>query len=198
MAGKAIKIAVGQLTSTANITQNLAAVERLMSAAAALDCMLLSLPEAFDYICATPTEAQAAAEPLDGCLFTAYRTMARKHRLFVAFGGFHESASPRNTVAEKPYDGRIANAHVLVDPTGAIVARYSKTHLFDVSTVDGVFRESDFTRPGDHLVAVANLPFGMLGLSTCYDLRFPMVYQALRAVGCNLMLVPSAFMPRWA
>lgn len=84
----------------------------------------------------------------------------------------------------------------MVDPEGRIVAAYGKTHLFDVDTADGVFHESAFTRPGERLVAVAGTPAGTLGLSVCYDLRFPALYAALRAVGASVLLIPSAFMPR--
>jgi predicted amidohydrolase len=107
-----------------------------------------------------------------------------------------QHTKPHHHHRADPDDDRISNTHVLVDALGRTLATYSKTHLFDVDTADGVFLESSFTRPGDALVAVEDTPAGTLGLSVCYDLRFPPVYAALRAAGAHTLLVPSAFMPR--
>ena len=90
-------------------------------------------------------------------------------------------------------DGRLANRSVLIAPDGAIAARYDKIHMFDVEvSPTESYRESDGYRPGDRAVTAAT-PFGMLGLSICYDLRFPHLYGALARAGANILTVPSAF-----
>jgi len=88
---------------------------------------------------------------------------------------------------------RAANRSYLIDPAGAIVARYDKLHMFDVDLPGGEsHRESGYCRPGARAV-VAELPFGRLGLSICYDLRFPQLYRALAMAGAEFIAVPAAF-----
>lgn len=92
-------------------------------------------------------------------------------------------------------DGRFANRSFLIDPSGAIVARYDKIHMFDVDvSKDETYRESDGYRPGTQAV-VAQTPFGDLGLSICYDLRFAYLYRALAQAGAEILTVPAAFSP---
>lgn len=92
-------------------------------------------------------------------------------------------------------DGRFANRSLLIDPTGAIVARYDKIHLFDVQVTRAeTFCESSSIRPGDRAV-LAKTPFGVLGLTICYDLRFPHLYRALAKAGAQVLTVPAAFSP---
>jgi predicted amidohydrolase len=90
-------------------------------------------------------------------------------------------------------DGRFANRSFLVAPDGSVAARYDKIHMFDVTLSDTEsFRESAGYRPGDRAVVVAT-PLGTLGLSVCYDLRFPHLYRALAGAGAQILTVPSAF-----
>jgi predicted amidohydrolase len=92
-------------------------------------------------------------------------------------------------------DGRFANRSFLIEPTGAITARYDKMHMFDVTVSDTeTYRESAGYRPGDCAV-VAQTPFGRVGLSVCYDLRFAYLYRALAQAGADILLIPSAFSP---
>ena len=141
-------------------------VERLVCAAQAAQCGLISFPEAFDWLKMTPQESLSSAQSLDGPLFSRYRALAARHELFIAFGGsvwlaphaacsslselvfitgrFHERSSEAG-------DLRMSNTHVLVDPAGGIVAKYCKTHMFDVATADGKFRESSFCKRGSEL-----------------------------------------------
>jgi predicted amidohydrolase len=92
-------------------------------------------------------------------------------------------------------DGRFANRSFLIGPDGAIVARYDKIHMFDVQvTPEETFRESEAYRPGNRAV-VADTPFGRIGMSICYDLRFPHLYQALAGAGATILTVPAAFSP---
>ncbi len=90
-------------------------------------------------------------------------------------------------------DGRFANRSFLIGPDGAVVARYDKIHMFDVNVSETeVFRESDGYRPGNRAV-VADTPFGRIGMTICYDLRFPHLYRALAQGGGDILTVPSAF-----
>jgi deaminated glutathione amidase len=92
-------------------------------------------------------------------------------------------------------DGRFANRSLLIDPAGAVVARYDKIHMFDVQVSDTeTYRESAGIRPG-HRAALARTPFATLGLTVCYDLRFPQLYRALAQAGAEVLTVPSAFSP---
>ena len=88
---------------------------------------------------------------------------------------------------------RLANRSFLIDPAGGVAARYDKIHMFDVEAPDGQsYRESRAYRPGAAAV-VADLPWGRLGLTVCYDLRFPQLYRALAQAGADFLTVPSAF-----
>src|SRR6476660_2182651 len=89
--------------------------------------------------------------------------------------------------------GKVANRSYLITPQGEIAARYDKLHMFDVDLPGGEsYRESQYFKPGEKAV-LADLPFGRLGLSICYDLRFPALYRALAAAGAEIIAVPSAF-----
>ena len=90
-------------------------------------------------------------------------------------------------------DGRFANRSLLIDPAGAVVARYDKIHMFDVQVSETeIYRESAGIRPGDRAV-VAQTPFATLGMSVCYDIRFPHLYRALAQAGAQVLTVPAAF-----
>ena len=90
-------------------------------------------------------------------------------------------------------EGRVANRSYVIDPEGEIAARYDKVHMFDVDLAGGEsYRESHYYRPGSKAV-IAELPFGRLGMTICYDLRFPALYRALAAEGANLIAIPAAF-----
>lgn len=92
-------------------------------------------------------------------------------------------------------DGRFANRSFLIDPEGEIAARYDKIHMFDVQvTPEETYRESDGYRPGDRAV-VADTPFGRVGMTVCYDVRFPHLHQALARAGARILTVPAAFSP---
>jgi predicted amidohydrolase len=113
----------------------------------------------------------------------AFRELARKHGLFVHVG----------SLAIKLLPDRAANRGFLIDPRGEIVARYDKIHMFDVDLANGEsYRESRTYRPGE-IAITADLPWGRLGMSICYDLRFPALYRALAEAGATLLASPSAF-----
>ncbi|MBS0248941.1 MAG: carbon-nitrogen hydrolase family protein [Proteobacteria bacterium] len=113
----------------------------------------------------------------------AFRELAKKHGLFVHVG----------SLAIKLLPDRAANRGFLIDPHGDIVARYDKIHMFDVDLANGEsYRESRTYRPGE-IAVTADLPWGRLGMSVCYDLRFPALYRALAEAGATFLAIPSAF-----
>ena len=131
-----------------------------------------------------------------GPILTAMQELARGAGVWLLLGGFPELAPPAKTDAPPGERQRIRNSAILIDPEGALAAVYRKIHLFDVDLghLPGGkrFCESDAIEPGTEVV-VAETPWGGLGLSICYDLRFPELYRALVARGARLVAVPSAF-----
>ena len=126
--------------------------------------------------------AAIAAEEEDGSL-AAFRDVARSHRLWVHVGSLAIKVSP----------DKAANRSFLIRPDGEVAARYDKIHMFDVDLANGEsYRESRSYRPGEIAVA-ADLPWGRLGLTICYDLRFPALYRALAETGASFLAIPSAF-----
>ena len=126
--------------------------------------------------------AAIAPEESDASL-AALRELARKLRIFLHIGSLAIGLSPE----------KAANRSFLIDRDGEIVARYDKIHMFDVDLAGGEsYRESRSYRPGEIAVA-ADLPWGRLGLTICYDLRFPALYRALAEAGSSFLAIPSAF-----
>jgi predicted amidohydrolase len=181
-------VALIQLCASADVSANLAGARELLEEAAAGAAAVALLPEAFAFL--GPAEQKAAIlEPLDDNaaatpILDWCRTTARELGLHLIVGGFHERANA---------EGMSYNSCLHLDPAGALRARYRKVHLFDVELDDGTsLEESARTLPGDTLVTT-ELPFGTLGLSVCYDLRFPHLYQGLVDRGAIALTVPSAF-----
>ena len=180
-------IAVAQLNSGSDRAANFALVDRIVGEAAGKGAGLVCIPECFDYITSSsdPDDRWECYEPLDGPLMLAYCALAAKHGVWLSLGGYHELISHE----------RLGNTHVIVNAKGSIVTSYRKAHLFDVCIADGSFREPDSTEAGQGLVVVTGTPVGTLGLATCYDVRFPWLFSALRDRRAHMLLVPSAFMP---
>jgi predicted amidohydrolase len=113
----------------------------------------------------------------------AFRELARKHRIFVHVGSLAIKVAPE----------KAANRGFLINPKGDITARYDKIHMFDVDLAGGEsYRESRNYRPGE-IAINADLPWGRLGVTICYDLRFPALYRALAEAGATMLAIPSAF-----
>ncbi len=126
--------------------------------------------------------AKIVGEEHDATLATL-REIARKLSIYIHAGSLAIKVSPEKAV----------NRSFLIDRNGDIVARYDKIHMFDVDLAGGEsYRESNTYRPGEQAV-VADLPWGRLGLSVCYDLRFPALYRALAEAGASFLAIPSAF-----
>lgn len=178
-----------QMESQSSLDENLETARRLGERAAARGAQLLVLPENFAFM-GPEEEKRRIAEPLspsavaDGPIVAALRAMARATSAYVIGGGMPE-ASPD---PDRPY-----NTSVLVAPSGDIAATYRKIHLFDVNVGDGhAYCESAGTSPGDHAV-VGDVAGVGVGLTVCYDLRFPALYQRLADRGAVVATVPAAF-----
>jgi len=180
-----LKCAVVQLSSQDVIGDNLAKAAELVARAARLGAELVVLPENFAFM-ATDADKRAHAEVIPGAgpIAKFLERAAREHGVFVLGGGSPEKSGD---------DARPYNTSALFGPDGTLVAKYRKVHLFDVDVPNGKsYRESEATSAGDApvVVAVKDVP---VGLSVCYDVRFPELYRALAAQGARILTVPAAF-----
>jgi predicted amidohydrolase len=177
------RIAAVQMASGADKAANLATAESLVREAAARGAALVGLPENVAWMGPEP-ERNAAAESLEGPTLLRFSALARSLGIHLLAGSVLETGAE---------GGRLYNTSVLFGPQGERLAVYRKMHLFDVEVGDGqTYRESAAVAPGKEVVT-AETPLGRMGLSVCYDLRFPELYRALSAKGAVLLSVPSAF-----
>ncbi|MBV8430969.1 MAG: carbon-nitrogen hydrolase family protein [Solirubrobacterales bacterium] len=172
-----------QLNSTEDVEANLTKADRLVREAAAQGAEFVVLPEKWNVL-GTEEQMEAGAEPLDGRCISWARSVAGELGIDLVAGSIVERVEDR---------AKRANTSVHVGPDGEIKAVYRKLHLFDVE-VEGVkYAESDGEDPGDRVV-VSELADGTnLGLSICYDVRFPELYRALVDEGSEVMVIPAAF-----
>ena len=177
-------IAAVQINGSSNIEKNLSSTERLVRAAAKAGAEFIATPEATTYLGPHDKKIQLA-EPLDGPTHQRLARLAKDLSITLLVG----------SVAERLDDTKAYNTSLLFGPDGNLIAHYRKMHLFDVDLAasGGVrFKESDTTGRGADLV-VADTAVGRVGLSICFDLRFPEMYRALCDQGATLLTVPSAF-----
>ncbi|MDN7491853.1 carbon-nitrogen hydrolase family protein [Burkholderia sp. AU45274] len=176
------QVAALQMVSTPDIARNLAEARRLIAEAAGEGAQLVLLPEYFCFMGHRDTDKLALAEPYqDGPIQRFLADAARRHGVWVIGGTLPLKA---------PEPDRVLNTTLVFDPSGNEAARYDKIHLFNFEKGDESFDEARTIRAGDTVVAF-DAPFGRVGLSVCYDLRFPELYR--RMGDCTLIVVPSAF-----
>jgi deaminated glutathione amidase len=176
--------AVVQMASGPRRDANLERAGALVRDAAGRGARLIVLPEVFAWRGPRAEEA-AHAEPIPGPSTDAMARVAREVGVHLLMGSILEQAAEGET--------RTFNTTCLLSPRGELMARYRKIHLFDVDLPGRVtVRESDTRAPGNEVI-VAPTPLGALGLSICYDLRFPELYRRQARAGAELLLVPSAF-----
>jgi predicted amidohydrolase len=176
-----LRAAVVQLNSTNDKKRNLGAAEALVKAAAADGAELIALPEKWNLL-AGGEELAARAESLGGPSLTAARGWARGLGVGLLAG----------SIAEQGPEGKAFNTSVLIGADGRDLAVYRKIHMFDVDAGGVSYRESAHETPGEEIIA-ARLGDTVLGLSVCYDLRFPELYRILAVRGARILAVPSAF-----
>ena len=182
--GAAFKVALVQMQSGLEPQANLAALLPAIEEAKRGGADYVLTPEMTNILALKRDHlfAKIVAEETDPTL-AALREVAKKHGMYIHIGSLAVKASPE----------KAANRSFLIDRKGEIAARYDKIHMFDVDLAGGEsYRESSNYRPGE-VAVVADLPWGRLGLSVCYDLRFPALYRALAEAGASFLAIPSAF-----
>ena len=178
-----VRVACVQLNAVNEKDDNIERAERLVAQAAATGADLVMLPEKWTGI-GPPDVIGAVAESLDdGAATLAMRDWAKRHGITLHGGSIVERREGRE---------KLSNTSVVIDPAGEIVAVYRKIHLFDVQVGGHVYRESETEEPGDQLVRT-EVEGWKLGLTICYDLRFPELYRLLALEGCEALAVPAAF-----
>lgn len=181
---RSFRAALVQMRTGRNVVANIDATANLVREAKSLGADYVQTPEQTSLMELDRKNlfAQIVEEERDTAL-AVFQEVARELKLYLHIGSLAVKVSP----------DKAANRSFLIDPTGEIIARYDKIHLFDVNLPSGEsYRESNTYRPGETRV-VAALPWGKIGLTICYDLRFPALYRALAEAGAEVLTVPSAF-----
>ena len=179
----ALNVAIIQMNSQDDKQANIAAALDLIDRAAETGARLVALPEVWPYL--GPDDANRdQAETIPGPITELLAQRARRHGIYIHGGSIYETRSS---------DPRMFNTTVVIDPTGEIIARYSKIHMFDV-VLDGVaeYQESATVTPGDE-VTITEIDGVLVGLAICYDLRFPELFRILALKGAQAIMLPAAF-----
>jgi deaminated glutathione amidase len=178
-----VRAAAVQLQSTDDKDRNLEDADRFTRAAAADGAQLVVLPERLD-IRGTAADYAAGAETLDGRAVTWARDTARELGIDIVAGSVAERREGRD---------RVANTSVHAGPDGELKAVYRKIHMFDVEVGGVEYRESEHSEPADEIVVSETAQGLGLGLTICYDLRFPELYRILTLRGARIITIPAAF-----
>lgn len=175
-----------QLTVTDSPTDNLRATQELVDEAASGGAEFILTPELTNGLSSDRAHQRAVfRHEADDETLVALRAKASAHAIWLLIGSLG--------LLTEDADGRFANRSFLIAPDGGVVARYDKIHMFDVNVSDSeVYRESHGYRPG-HSAVVHKTPFGTIGMTVCYDLRFPGLYRRLAHAGADILTVPAAF-----
>ena len=177
-----MRVAVCQVNSRADRDANLAAAQVMLQRAADAGADLAVLPEYLDYL--GPTDGEPKPEGTDGEFAATFAEAARRLRMWVVAGSFHEVG---------PDAGRTFNTSLVFDRDGGLAATYRKIHLFDIDIPERVTQqESRTVAPGSDVVTL-DVEGVRFGLTICYDLRFPELYRQLAIAGARVLLVPAAF-----
>jgi predicted amidohydrolase len=183
-----LRVACVQLTSTTKIEENIGISSALVREAHGKGANFITMPEVVN-LCQRKSELARATVQFqeDEKALAAYRALAQELGVWLLAGSL---------AIKVPDDTRLANRQFLIDDRGAIAATYDKIHMFDVNLANGeTFRESKTYRPGDRAV-VAETPWAPLGMTICYDVRFPYLYRSLAHAGAKMLAIPSAFTRR--
>ena len=181
-----LKVAAIQMRSTPNKAANLEQAEQLFHEAVRQRAKLIALPENFALLSENRKILLDGAEGPNGLTTRLLKSWAKKNRVWIQAGGLQLKAKGE----------KITNTSLMINPRGEVVGRYDKIHLFDVNlSADKSYRESKLVVPGKKAVAVnAKLGrFNKVGLSVCYDIRFPELYRRLSKLGAQILFIPAAF-----
>ncbi|KAJ57283.1 amidohydrolase [Actibacterium mucosum KCTC 23349] len=182
-----MRVAALQITSSDDPAENLETVRHMMRRAVDDGAQVIATPEVTNCLSASRDHQRAVLQREgDDPTLAGLRDTAAALGVHLLIGSL--------ALATDDADGRFANRSFLIGPDGAIVARYDKIHMFDVDLNGSQIRESDGYRPGDRAV-LADTALGRLGLTICYDLRFPHLFRDLARAGAQVIFVPSAFHP---
>lgn len=184
--GGTFRLACVQVNAGDDVAANLARACDFARQAREAGAQFIAFPENVGFMAPDGLGIRQAAKPeADHPGLAAFRALAREIEAWLLVGSL--------AIATDDAEGRVANRSFLVDESGEIKATYDKIHMFDVSLAGGEdYRESATYRPGGEAV-VAESPFGKLGMTICYDLRFPYLYRSLAKGGAEMIAVPSAF-----
>ncbi len=179
-----VKVALIQLSAGPDIVENIIAAETLIREAAAQGAQFILTPENTCHIRRPATEKLKSAKAMEGHpVVTRFADLARELGVWIMAG----------SISVLLPEEKILNRSILIDANGNIVAHYDKIHLFDVDLPTGeVHRESAVVKPGEKAV-VADTPWGKVGMTICYDLRFASLFRALSKAGASILSVPAAF-----
>ncbi|MCH7817193.1 MAG: carbon-nitrogen hydrolase family protein [Proteobacteria bacterium] len=192
------KVAAIQMVSTADVPTNLEAAARLIAAAASDCAELVLLPETFAVLEGGPMRQYGELEGTGTTLLQGFLSAQASRHQIMLVGGTIPLISRPGTSEDDPdrliADGRVRASSLVFDSTGQQIARYDKIHLFDVTVDDKQtqYSESRSYEAGSEIVTL-DTPLGHLGLSVCYDMRFPELYRQLFRRGAEIVTVPSAF-----
>lgn len=180
-----LRLALIQPTSTISINRNIALIEPMIRKAVSDDAQMISLPEVVNLTQKNREESVKEAQFETGDAFLArIQTLAKELDVWIHIG---------SNVVKLEDDARMANRAYMINNSGEILAHYDKIHMFDVDLEGGEsYRESSSFRPGEEAVCV-NTPWGLIGLTICYDVRFPQLHRTLAQAGAKLILNPAAF-----
>ena len=183
-----MKAALIQMTSGDDPAQNLQQVLAYLDEGVSLGAQFLLTPEVTNCVSLSRAhQEQVLCHQQDDPMLAAVRSYCAEKSVWVLLGSL--------ALKTGDADGRFANRSFLIDPNGGVAAWYDKIHMFDVQvTEQETFRESAGYRPGDR-TAGAKTPFGNVGLTVCYDMRFPHLYRTLAQAGADILTVPAAFSP---
>lgn len=174
-----------QLTTKSNKKKNLAVATALMERAVRQGAELIALPEYFSFVGIRNELIKEAEKADEGLAFKTVSDFARKHEVYVLAGSIPTQSGGK--------ERRLSNRSIFFGPDGKVLGKYDKIHLFDTEITESrAYRESETFKPGSEL-SVIDTPFGKVGLTVCYDLRFPEVYRSLALRGARIIFVPSAF-----
>jgi deaminated glutathione amidase len=178
-----LRAAAVQLTATPDKARNLETADRLVRRAAADGARLVVLPEKWSLL-GRGADLRDGAEPIDGLAVTWARDAARELGIDLVAGSVAERVDG---------DAKLRNTSLHIGPDGEVKAVYRKVHMFDVEVEGTVYRESDHEAPGDDVVLSATADGVELGLTVCYDVRFPELYRILAVRGARIVTIPAAF-----
>lgn len=179
--------AVCQMTAISDREKNFQVVRDLVLEAKRRNAFIAFFPEACDYLADNKKDIVGMAESLEGNTVKNYKQLALQEKIWLSLGGIHE-VTPENP-------DKVFNAHLLINDEGEIVSVYRKIHLFDMDNKETGVRlmESDYAMKGPKIESPACTPIGKVGLSICYDMRFPELALSLRNKGAQILTYPSAF-----